>query len=191
MQKEPPRRRNSRGYDRSGTFDMQHPTPDEVGWVLDEYDFDRFWSQVDFDEDPSHESDPLSTATGGCWLWPGVPRGSYGQFRHYGYPHPAHRVALRDSGAKIDLNLVIDHLCRTPACVRPSHLEQVTQVENIRRGILGNRTHCKNGHPWINDNLVQNGTTGYARRCKTCFKIERRSAYERSKQAQIDSMRSR
>jgi len=28
----------------------------------------------------------------------------------------------------------LDHLCRNRACVRPSHLEPVTQTENIRRG---------------------------------------------------------
>jgi hypothetical protein len=29
---------------------------------------------------------------------------------------------------------VLDHLCRRCECVRPDHLEAVTNAENIRRG---------------------------------------------------------
>jgi hypothetical protein len=47
----------------------------------------------------------------------------------------------------------LDHLCRTRACVRPSHLEPVTPQENCLRGISpaaqqAKQTACRNGgHP--------------------------------------------
>lgn len=35
----------------------------------------------------------------------------------------------------IEEGLVVDHLCRNKLCVRPDHLEAVSQSTNVRRGI--------------------------------------------------------
>src|SRR3990167_10447262 len=68
---------------------------------------------------------------------------------------------------KIPNGLHIDHLCRTPACVNPDHMEPVTCAENRRRGLLGNlKTHCKNGHPWAGDNIKPFPSGG--RSCRGC-----------------------
>ena len=40
----------------------------------------------------------------------------------------------------------IDHLCKNPRCVRPSHLEAVTPQENHRRRPRVGRTHCPHVH---------------------------------------------
>jgi hypothetical protein len=45
----------------------------------------------------------------------------------------AHRLAWRLAGRELPRGLVLDHLCMTRDCVRPSHLEAVTQIENTRR----------------------------------------------------------
>lgn len=75
----------------------------------------------------------------GCWLWTRqVDRCGYGkislridgQRRHTG----AHRASyLAHVGPILD-DLVIDHLCRVPACCNPAHMELVTNQENGLRG---------------------------------------------------------
>jgi hypothetical protein len=89
----------------------------------------RFWSYV-----PDRQA-------GSCWIWRGAigqaPRGpGYGQFNLSGRSRPAHVVAyLFEYGeSAIPAGLVLDHLCRNQHCVNPSHLEPVTQQENVRRG---------------------------------------------------------
>lgn len=76
-----------------------------------------------------------------CWLWQGrkTPRG-YGHFslrvggrRREVYAHRA--MWMLDSSQSIPDNLTLDHLCRTPACVNPAHLEAVPQKVNNHRAI--------------------------------------------------------
>lgn len=89
---------------------------------------DRFWSKVAW-------GDPDS-----CWLWQGAQTGSgsYGIFS-FGPAHNrtmvvAHRMAYTLEVGEIPEGLVLDHLCRTKACVNPDHLEPVTQSVNNLRG---------------------------------------------------------
>jgi hypothetical protein len=49
--------------------------------------------------------------------------------------HQAHRVSYGWEHGEVPIHLVVDHKCRVPACVRPSHLEPVTNGENVRRGV--------------------------------------------------------
>ena len=46
----------------------------------------------------------------------------------------AHRVAWELIRGPIPEGLVLDHLCRTSACVNPDHLEPVPQAINMIRG---------------------------------------------------------
>jgi len=48
----------------------------------------------------------------------------------------AHRVIYELLKGPIPEGLVLDHLCRNRKCVRPYHLEPVTQEENLRRSRL-------------------------------------------------------
>lgn len=70
----------------------------------------------------------------GCWLWFGAttPRG-YGQYQYNGKPGYAHRYFYEKKKGCIQKGLELDHLCRTPRCVNPDHLEPVTHEENMRR----------------------------------------------------------
>jgi len=78
-----------------------------------------------------------------CWLWPGGLQAN-------GYPNGGglpielavmmgkldaspYRVTYRVLRGPIPAGLDLDHLCFTPACVNPWHLEPVTRQENIRR----------------------------------------------------------
>lgn len=75
-----------------------------------------------------------------CWVWHGQlwPNG-YGYFKIAGTAVAAHRVAYAFRHATIPDDLVLDHLCRNRACVRPSHLQPVTPEENIRRGAVSRK----------------------------------------------------
>ncbi len=93
---------------------------------------ERFWARVDVGH-------PL-----GCWLWTGrVDPQGYGRFDAIpeagGRSRPllAHRVAYRLLTGEEPGTL--DHLCRTPPCVNPDHLEGVGRGENVRRALQGRR----------------------------------------------------
>jgi len=73
----------------------------------------------------------------GCWEWTGnVGDHGYGRFWDASARcnRLAHRVALGFRQALSD-EMQVDHLCRNRICVRPDHLEEVTQQENIRRAL--------------------------------------------------------
>src|SRR6516225_3492381 len=76
----------------------------------------------------------------GCWEWKGGRSGNgYGMF-YLGYVNRktaqvlAHRFQYERLVGPIPPNMTIDHLCRNRACVNPSHMEVVTNRENILRG---------------------------------------------------------
>jgi hypothetical protein len=71
----------------------------------------------------------------GCWLWQGARNsGGYPQLGLGGKTQYAHRVYFAALVGVIPDGMQLDHLCRRRACVNPSHLEVVSQRENIRRG---------------------------------------------------------
>lgn len=71
----------------------------------------------------------------GCWLWLlGKRGGGYGMKWSKGRHVMAHRFIYEKMKGPIPKGKVLDHLCRVPSCVNPSHLEPVSFSENIRRG---------------------------------------------------------
>lgn len=71
-----------------------------------------------------------------CWIWhASIQKGGEGQF-HWTKKRPvkAHRYAYELFRGTIESGGLIDHLCRTRACVNPNHLEVVTHDENLWRG---------------------------------------------------------
>ena len=116
------------------------------------------------------------TAT--CWLWTGHRNTKgYGKFRVDGRTVSAHRFSWEMVNGPIPPGLTQDHLCRTPACVRPDHLEPVTNLENTLRGenfiaVHAAKTHCVNGHPFDEQNTLIHISKGRPRRvCRACSKI--------------------
>ncbi len=109
----------------------------------------QFWGQV--------------VKTDGCWLWSGKIDKGYGRYNGRG----AHRVAYELTVGPIPSGLEIDHVCRTPLCVRPDHLEPVTRLENMRRR-YATYTACINGHQYDEANTYIM-PRGY-RDCRACIR---------------------
>lgn len=73
-----------------------------------------------------------------CWLWT---LADSGNGRGGGYPRmklnnrtcAVHIVSYTNSHGYVPGNKQIDHLCRSRLCVRPTHLEMVSHVENQKR----------------------------------------------------------
>lgn len=111
----------------------------------------------------------------GCWLWLGAMDGhGYGHLYVGGRYLSAHRVGYELQNGQIPVGMVIDHLCRTPACVNPDHLDAVTQSENLLRSPLmgahnAARTHCKRGHEFNAEN-TRFRPNGH-RTCITCMNM--------------------
>lgn len=113
---------------------------------------------------------------GPCWVWTGYvhpsgyawarpPRGTRGASWF------VHRFAYEAVNGPVPRGLVLDHLCRVRACIRPDHLEPVTSGENCRRGIgpaalNARKTHCRRGHSLAGDNLLL--WSDGRRRCAVC-----------------------
>lgn len=132
----------------------------------------RFWRKV------NTNGPEMKRDLGPCWQWLGKPHKS-GYGRHSpatGAIVYAHRYSYTLLVGPVPEDLQLDHLCRNTMCVRPDHLDPVTQRENIARSeaataINGRKTHCDAGHPLVGDNLhvyLIRATGTLGRRCRAC-----------------------
>lgn len=119
---------------------------------------ERFWSKVN------------KTET--CWLWTAYRARGYGRFMvgagEKTRALSAHRWSWEQEHGAVPDGLELDHLCRTPACVRPAHLEPVTHAENVRRAAAA-VVACPQGHAYDKDNTYRrdNGK----RQCRKCAAV--------------------
>jgi hypothetical protein len=104
---------------------------------------------------------------GDCWIWTGR--------THKGYARAgdgqASRWMYQRMVGPIPEGLELDHLCETPLCVNPEHLEPVTRLENMRRR-YANYTHCKHGHEFTPANTYIR-PSGH-RDCRACICVRTR-----------------
>lgn len=93
---------------------------------------ERFWLHV-------NQTGPLPTVRpdlGPCWVWESAVNGSgYGTFTAHDNRYMAHRFSWLLDGRTLTAGMTLDHLCRHIVCVRPTHLEEVTDAENKRRAM--------------------------------------------------------
>lgn len=132
---------------------------------------ERFWAKV-------NKNGPLpteGTAIGQCWIWTGaMSNHGYGTFNAgSGRYVSTHRYAYELTYGPIPDGLVGDHLCRRHECCRPSHIQAVSNAENLRRGKHhSDNEECLNGHKYTEAN------TGYrpsgTRFCRECRRATNR-----------------
>lgn len=131
---------------------------------------ERFWSKIGPQRDD------------GCREWTaGKFRYGYGAFLLDGKLRKAHRVMWELHFGPIPEGLFVCHHCDNPPCVEVSHLFLGTPLDNMRdkiakgrlvaspgerNGMWGvRRTHCKRGHPLVEENIYLHGKD---RHCRTC-----------------------
>lgn len=132
------------------------------------------------------ESKSMPEPNSGCTLW-------IGTLNNFGYPmigsrefgtQLVHRLNYTLKVGPIPDGLVLDHLCRTPACINPVHLEPVTYAENSRRGATGSKKACKRGHVFDEANTYYPPAgKGEWRACRTCVSEANARSYARRKLA--------
>jgi hypothetical protein len=144
---------------------------------------ERFWPKVD------------KNGPNGCWVWTASKcSAGYGRFVPVFYQSPqlAHRYAYELLVGPIPEGLQIDHLCRNPSCVNPTHLEPVTQLENVRRGDAGknqtSKTHCPRGHEYTEENVYRVPSRPNGRQCRACRR-ERNRIDQKERYARLKSQR--
>lgn len=122
-------------------------------------------------------TDKLVITKTGCWLWKGAKSGGgYAQVTIEKKAFRVHRFLYELLVGRVPYHMQLDHLCRTRHCVNPDHLEPVTAQTNIQRGASANarKTHCKNGHPYSEENTYHRKTGGRA--CRECRNIWKRTS---------------
>jgi hypothetical protein len=124
-----------------------------------------------------------------CWPYRGyIDPAGYGAFYVYadGRPQGAHRHAFELLVGEVPAGLVLDHLCHTfdstcppgPSCLHrrccnPTHLEVVTNEENVARA--GHRLQtCRRGHPYTESNTLTRPDRPGRRDCRTCRRLRDR-----------------
>jgi hypothetical protein len=124
----------------------------------------------------------------GCWVWTGALHNfGYGITSIKAKAVLAHRISYQTLVGPIPDGLHLDHLCRNPPCVNPSHLEPVTCKENLHRGpttmaaINRAKTHCVRNHEFTPANTwVDKRGSRY---CRACMAIRQAEGRRRKKRA--------
>lgn len=127
----------------------------------------------------------IEVSAGGCWIWTGKANdGGYGRIDHNGKSYRAHRAAFEAFRFTIPDEMVLDHLCRTRLCVNPDHLEPVTSVTNVKRGIWTTRQSCVNGHEFNDANTYW--FRGY-RCCRECHRLNEKKRNARLREGKTNN----
>ncbi len=117
--------------------------------------------------------------SGDCWEWTGSKFVSgYGRIKMNGETYRAHRLVYALYYG--EMPTLVRHTCDNRGCVRPSHLQEGSNLSNtadmITRGRAAwqNKTHCVRGHEWMPENWYHNKRGD--KTCRLC-KNERNRAH--------------
>jgi hypothetical protein len=135
-----------------------------------------FWERVD-------------RPAAGCWLWQGADNGlGYGVLYIGNQRVYAHRLSYMLMVGPIPSGHDLDHLCSTPACVNPTHLEPVSHLENVRRGRAPSARVvrlgiCLRGHPRTTENVRVRRGHSQCRPCQAAYARARRQRLTEERRA--------
>lgn len=129
----------------------------------------------------------------GCMVFMGAVNNlGYGTIKIDGKKKMVHRVMYEELVGKIPNGMVIDHKCRIPGCWNPSHLDVVTQAENVFRGFSphannARKSACDRGHPFDGKGFRLEPQPGgkVMRRCLICRRDRDRLRKRLARQKQM------
>lgn len=115
-----------------------------------------------------------------CWNWLGTKdKNGYGKLSYKSTHWRAHRLVFHIYKSEINKYEIICHKCDNPSCVNPDHLflgnPLINMHDKVKKGRLKNqnmnKTHCKNGHEFIHENILWSKTNigNPKRTCKICY----------------------
>jgi hypothetical protein len=106
-----------------------------------------------------------------------------------------HRVAWEQAwGLTIPAGMIVRHSCDSPGCVNPLHLMIGTYQDNMDdkmargRHSSQQRTHCPQGHPLVEGNLVPSQLKRGWRSCLICNRVSSRESLRRRRQQREGSI---
>lgn len=94
-----------------------------------------------------------------------------------GSPRYVYRDLWEAERGPLPDGIILHHTCETVWCINLDHLAPMTQSEHAaihlaerNRQRAAEATHCKNGHPWSEENTrwVNSSRDGRYRRCLIC-----------------------
>ncbi len=145
---------------------------EDKNMLLNLEEINKFWLKVNKKSGIFGQSGQYPTE---CWIWLAGKNGDgYGRFYINSTQYPAHRIAFILANNSINEKWPLDHLCKNPSCVRPDHLENISNEINIKRGtsnaaINAKKVECYRGHEFSKEN------TGYnqdgSRYCQACSRL--------------------
>jgi hypothetical protein len=98
---------------------------------------DRFWDKVN--------------KTDTCWLWTGKVDDGYGRYSINAKYYLVHRLVVASLKEPVNLDMVVDHICKVRNCCNPDHLRQITKSENSKNRQSVDPGYCVNGHPLFDE----------------------------------------
>lgn len=119
----------------------------------------------------------VERTSSGCWRWKKcISTNGYGRISINGKPVFAHRASYETFVGQIDKNKELHHKCSNKLCINPAHLTQITRSQHRIITDVNysnrNKTHCKRGHEFTNENTLMINGNGYSMRaCIECRKI--------------------
>jgi hypothetical protein len=126
----------------------------------------------------------VKKTSNGCWIWQAFKQNDgYSRFTFMGRSMVGHRASYQIFKGELDPEKHIHHVCNTPSCVNPEHLEQISPQENY---MISNsfsaknarKTHCHRGHVFdeANTNYSYYGKDKSMRRrqCRACWRLKYR-----------------
>lgn len=116
---------------------------------------ERLWAKID-KRGPIPEHAPH---LGRCWVWTGgkteAGPDAYGQVWVDGGMRLVHKLLWELRNGPVPDGLMLDHVCHTKLCVRPSHLRTLTNKQNRE-----NRTHTQANNTSGEPGVTQDKRTG-------------------------------